>query len=82
MWWTFIITWTISKRSNNQEEFIRKISLNNNDNIKNTNSRTYSLKHVIIKIMKSLLLLSLLVFAFAEYQYDGDVMVLTEETFD
>ncbi|CAK60971.1 unnamed protein product (macronuclear) [Paramecium tetraurelia] len=33
--------------------------------------------------MKSLLLLSLLAFAVvADYEYDGDVMVLTEETFD
>lgn len=33
--------------------------------------------------MKSLLLLSLLAFAaIADYEYDGDVMVLTEETFD
>lgn len=30
----------------------------------------------------SIVFMLLFITAFAEYQYDGDVMVLTEETFD
>lgn len=49
--------------------------------LKYINSRIFYLIHVIIKIMKTLLLISLLTLSLA-YEYDGDVMVLTEETFD
>lgn len=49
--------------------------------LKYINSRIFYLIHVIIKIMKTLLLISLLALSLA-YEYDGDVMVLTEETFE